>query len=94
MLDIHDKIGQETEENQLIAHESLKQTWKPLVSGRSVEQMITVDEMREIGNTTSCSVEFEEAIGAITVKGEDEGSLAKAVSKLHVIEASKVGRSA
>ena len=91
MLDTHD---QTSHENQLIAHESLKRTWKPSVSGRSIEQMITVDEMREIGNTTGCSVEFEEAVGEIIVKGEDESSLAKAISKLRVVEASKVGRNA
>ena len=85
-----DKIGQGTNENQLFAHEPLKRIWKPLLSNTPVEQIFTVDEMGEIGSTTNCQVDFDIDLRGIVVKGEDENSLAQTLSKLQVVEASKV----
>ena len=85
-----DKTRRGSDHDQLFAHESLSQTWKPLTTGRSANQIITVDEMREIGNITSCHMDIDEDMKVIMIKGEDESNLAQAVSRLHVLEASKV----
>ena len=77
-------------DQQLIVHEPITKTWCAPRDGKFVKQVFIVQLMRDIETVTGCRVELNETSGLLTVRGEIEENVDKAIKKLKAIDKAHV----
>ena len=74
-------------EGLLIEHETIKRTWTPDQSGREIGSKISDYVIQKIGSLCSCRIDWTNGlVPDIEVKGDNEGDVGRAISKLGVMD--------
>lgn len=71
----------------LIEHETVKDTWVPDQSGRAIGSKISDNVIQQIGSLCFCRIDWaNELVSELEVKGDNEGDVGRAISKLGVMD--------
>ena len=77
-------------DQQLIVHEPITKTWCPPRDGKFVKQVFIVQLIRDIETVTGCRVELSETSSQLTIRGDIEENVDRAIKKLKAIDKSHV----